>query len=193
MLLDHVARYWWLLALRGALAVLFGVMAVIWPGITLLVLAVVFGAYALVDGIFAVVGAFRAPRGGRSPLVFEAAVGIIFGLIALLWPGITVLAIAILVGLWAIIRGVGEIVTAIQLRKEIHGEWMYVLFGLVSVLFGLLVLFSPVSGVLAVAWLIGFSAIVFGASMIAAGFRLRKLRGGHRPGVAPGGAAPSPV
>jgi uncharacterized membrane protein HdeD (DUF308 family) len=90
MLLDHVARYWWLLALRGLLAVIFGVLAVIWPGITLLVLAVFFGAYALVDGIFAVVGAFRAPRGGRSPLVFEAVVGIVFGLI----PELFIAAIA---------------------------------------------------------------------------------------------------
>lgn len=190
MLLDHVARHWWLLTLRGVLAVVFGVLAVIWPGITLLVLAIVFGAYALVDGIFALVGAFRAPRGSRWPLVFEAAVGIIVGLIALIWPRITVLAIVILVGAWAVVTGVSEIVTAIRLRREIRNEWMYVLFGLVSVIFGLVVLFAPVTGVFAVAWLIGFSAMVYGFSMIAASLRLRRLRGG-RPGLFPGGAAPA--
>ncbi|MFL6051810.1 MAG: HdeD family acid-resistance protein [Actinoallomurus sp.] len=176
--------------MRGALAVIFGILAIIWPGITLLVLAIVFGAYALVDGVFALVGAFRAPRGSRSPLLFEAVVGILIGLIALVWPGVTVLAIAVLVGVWAIITGVGEIVTAIRLRREIHGELMYILFGGISVIFGLIVLFSPAAGVVAVAWLISFSAIVFGLSVIAASLRLRRLRGG-RPGLFPGGAAPA--
>ncbi|GAB3984893.1 HdeD family acid-resistance protein [Actinoallomurus acanthiterrae] len=189
MWVDYMARHWWMLTVRGVLAVIFGVLAVIWPGITLLVLAVVFGVFALADGISAIISAFSAPGGGRSLLIFEGAVGIIVGLLALFWPHATALAIVVLVAIWAIVTGISEIVTALQMRKEIHGEWMYVLFGALSVVFGLIVLFSPVSGVFAVAWLIGFSAIGFGLAAIAASFRLRKLRGGGRPGVAPGGAA----
>lgn len=192
MLLDHVTRHWWLLTLRGVFAVIFGVLAVIWPGITLLVLAIVFGAYALVDGLFAAAGALRAPPGSRVPLVIEAVVGILLGLIALIMPGVTVLAVTLLVGIWAIMTGVSEIATAIRLRREIRGEWAYILFGAVSVIFGLIVLLSPAAGVVAVAWIIGFSAIVSGVSMIAAGLRLRRLRGG-RPGFAQGGAAPLPL
>jgi uncharacterized membrane protein HdeD (DUF308 family) len=190
MWVDYVARHWWVLTVRGVLAVIFGVLAVIWPGITLLVLAVMFGIFALADGISAIVATFGAPAGGRSLLVFEGAVGIIVGLLALFWPGATALAIVLLVAIWAIVTGISEIVTALQMRKEIRGEWMYVLFGVLSVVFGLIVLLSPVSGVFAVAWLIGFSAIGFGIAAIAASFRLKKLGGGH-PGVAPGGAMPA--
>ncbi|GAA4636200.1 HdeD family acid-resistance protein [Actinoallomurus vinaceus] len=190
MWLEYMARHWWLLTVRGVLAVIFGVLAILWPGITLLVLAIMFGVFALADGISAIVAAFGAPAGGRSLLIFEGAVGIIVGLIALFWPRATALAIVLLVAIWAIVTGISEIVTALQMRKEIHGEWMYVLFGVLSVVFGLIVLLSPVSGIFAVAWLIGFSAIGFGLATIAASFRLRKLRGG-RPGIAPGGAMPA--
>lgn len=191
MLLDHVVRHWWLIALRGLLAVVFGLLALIWPGITLLILAIVFGAYALVDGVTAAVSAARAPRGGRAPLVVETVAGIAFGLVTLFWPGVTVLVLTILVGFWAVITGLTEIITAIRLRQEITGEWLYVLFGAISVIFGLIVLFSPVSGAVAIAWIIGVSAIVFGLTMLAAGFRIRRLAGhggmGGMGGPAPGG------
>lgn len=191
MMHDYVTRHWWLFTLRGALAVLFGVLALIWPAITLLALAIIFGAYALVDGIGAAVSAVRAPRGTREPLVLEAIAGIAFGLIALIWPGVTLLVLTILVGFWAIITGLSEIITAIAMRREIEGEWLYVLFGVVSVIFGLIVLLSPVSGAFAVAWIIGFSAIVFGFTMIAASLELRRAGGPHgRPrGFATGGPA----
>lgn len=189
MLLDHVVHHWWLLTLRGVLAVIFGLLALIWPGVTFLVLAVVFGAYALADGIAAAVSAARASGGTRAPLVFEAIVGIAFGIVALIWPGVTLLALTIIVGFWAIITGLTEIGTAISLRREIEGEWFYVVFGAISVVFGLLVLFWPVSGALAIAWIIGVSAIVLGLSMIAASLRLHRVGGGRRHGFASGGPA----
>jgi uncharacterized membrane protein HdeD (DUF308 family) len=189
VLVDHLIRHWWMLTVRGALAVLFGFLAMVWPGITLLALAVVFGAYALADGVFAGVGAVRAPSGTRAILIAEAVIGIVFGVVTLMWPEITILAITLLVGFWAMVSGISEIVTAIRLRREITGEWMYVAFGAVSVLFGLLVAVWPVSGALAVAWLIGVCAVLYGLFLIAVSLRLRALRTGH-PRMAMGGGTP---
>jgi uncharacterized membrane protein HdeD (DUF308 family) len=192
VLFEHLIRHWWMLTVRGAFAVILGFMAMIWPGITLLALAVVFGAYALVDGLFAGIGAIRAPSGTRTMLVVEAIIGIVFGLVTLLWPGITVLAITLLVGFWAIVSGITEIATAISLRREISDEWMYVAFGAVSVLFGLLVAIWPVSGALAVAWLIGVCAVIYGVFLIAVSLRLRTL-GGGRPAPVIGGPGTAPL
>lgn len=173
-MLNHPSRHWWLLAVRGALAIVFGILALFWPAITLLVLAVFFGAYALVDGVFAAFAATRAAPGRRTPLVLEAVFGIAFGLAALVWPRATLLAITLLIGLWAIVSGVSAIAAAIRARRMITGEWLYILSGAVSVVFGLLVLLWPVSGAIAVAWLIGVYAILFGVLMVAAGAGMRK-------------------
>ncbi|GAA1110829.1 HdeD family acid-resistance protein [Nocardiopsis composta] len=175
VMLDFMSRNWWVLTVRGAAAVLFGVLALFWPGMTAIVLALLFGAYALVDGVLAGVHAVQADSGSRIPLVVEAVVGILLGIVALLWPVATLVVLTVLIGAWAVVTGVVEIVGAVRLRKEITGEWLYILSGVLSVCFGLLLWFWPMAGAVAVALIIGVYAVVFGAVLITLSLRLRKL------------------
>jgi uncharacterized membrane protein HdeD (DUF308 family) len=176
-MLQTLSRNWWALALRGVIAILFGVLALIWPGLTLWALVLLFGAYAFVDGIFSLVSAFR----GRRPdvpwwwLLLEGIAGIGAGIIAFLWPGMTAFALVYLIAAWAVVTGIFEIVTAIRLRKEIEGEWLLVVSGVLSVLFGITVFFWPGAGALAIVWLIGAYAILFGVLMVILAFRVRNL------------------
>lgn len=192
-MLEEVARNWWMLALRGAVAILFGLMAWIWPGITVWALVILFGAYALVDGVFALVAAIRGgPGQSRAWLAVTGVAGVAAGIVALVWPGITSLALLMVIAAWAVITGVFEIVAAIALRREIEGEAWYILSGAVSIIFGFLLFIWPVSGVLAVIWMIGFFSILFGIVMVATAFRLKKLAEGYRAGergARPGGTA----
>ncbi|MDL4770869.1 MULTISPECIES: HdeD family acid-resistance protein [Thermomonosporaceae] len=178
---DQITRHWWVLALRGAFAVLFGVVAWVWPGITVLALVVLFGAYALVDGVMALAEAVRGgPGASRAWRAVSGVAGVVLGIAALVWPGITGLALLMLIAAWAVITGVMEIIAAIALRKEVHGEWLYAVTGVISVVFGVLLFAWPVSGALAVVWLIGLFSILFGAVLIGAAFRLRRLGGDRR-------------
>ncbi|WP_258571748.1 HdeD family acid-resistance protein [Actinomadura parmotrematis] len=180
-----MTRHWWVLALRGAFAVLFGIVAWVWPGITVWALVLLFGAYALVDGVIAVYGAVTgSTAGSRSWLAISGIAGIVLGLAALIWPGITGLALLMLIAAWAVVTGVMEIVAAIAMRKEIEGEWLYAVTGAISVLFGLLLFLWPASGALALIWMIGFFSILAGALMIGAAFRVRKM--GERAGSTAG-------
>jgi uncharacterized membrane protein HdeD (DUF308 family) len=191
-MLDHLTRHWWMLTVRGVLAIIFGVIALLWPGITLLVLAIVFGAYAFVDGIFAAVAAARASGRDRLSLILGAVAGILIGVVTFFWPGATLFALTVLIGAWALVTGIFQIITAIRLRRELQGEWLSLLTGFLSVVFGLIVLFFPVSGAVAVAWLIGIYAIIFGVLLISASLRVR--RGGERLAHGPtGGPAASPL
>ncbi len=173
-MIHEYLGHWWILTIRGALALLFGVMALFWPGLTLLVLAIVFGAYALVDGILAGVGAARAGKGRRAPLILMAIIGILAGIAALVWPGLTVLALTLVVGFWAIVIGVAEIVAAIRMRKEIQGEWLIIVAGALSLLFGILVVLWPGLGALTLALVIGVYAILAGITLIVLSLRVRK-------------------
>ena len=173
-----LARNWWLVALRGAAAIIFGILAFVMPGITLAVLVLFFGAYALVDGIANLITVFRR-REEEQPwwaLLLEGIVSVAAGIIAFVWPGLTALTLVYLIGAWAIITGVLEIVAAVRLRQEIEGEGWLILSGVVSVAFGLLVMFAPGAGALAVVFYIGGYAIVFGALLLAVAFRLRAIR-----------------
>jgi uncharacterized membrane protein HdeD (DUF308 family) len=173
---QYLTRHWWVLVVRGVLAIIFGLLAVGWPAITLFVLAIVFGAYALVDGVFAALSATRATPRHRAPLILEAAVGIGLGIVTLAWPRATLLAIILLLGAWAVVTGVAAIVAAVRLRRQLRGEWAYLLSGAISILFGLLILFWPASGAVAVGWLIGVYAIIAGILLIAAGIGIRNAR-----------------
>ena len=175
--METLARNWWALVLRGIAGVIFGVLTFINPGMTLAVLIVLFGAYAIVDGVFNLVAAVSGRTG--QPwwhLVLEGIVSIAAGVIAFAWPGLTLLALVWLVAGWAIITGVLEIVAAIRLRKHIDNEWWLVLSGVASVVFGGLLIVAPIAGALAVTLWIGAYAVVFGALMIALGLRLRRHR-----------------
>lgn len=173
----ELARNWWLLLVRGVLAIIFGVLAFAWPGLTLAVLVLLFGAYALVDGIFALVtGLVRIGRQERWWLmVLEGIAGIVAGLITFFYPGMTAVLLLYFIAAWALVTGVLEIVAAIRLRREIENEWWLGLAGVASVIFGILLFLQPAAGALAVVWLIGGYAILFGVLLIFLAFRVRGL------------------
>lgn len=174
---DRIFDLWWIPVLRGVLAILFGILALFWPGITILALVIVFGAYAIVDGVFALIAAFRGPtEEHRVGMAAVGVLGILAGVVALLWPGITALALLLVIAAWFVATGVFEIIAGVRLRKEIENEWLPILSGVVSVIFGILLLAWPAGGALAIAWLIGLSAIAYGITLIALGLRLRKTR-----------------
>ena len=176
-MITTLAQNWWTLIVRGVAAIIFGILAYIWPDITFTVLVLFFGAYALWDGVFAVIGAFRTQGERRWALILAGLVGIAAGLITFFWPGAATLAILTIIAAWAIVTGVFEIIGAIRLRKEIEGEWLLLLSGSLSVLFGIALVIWPVAGLVAVTWMIGAYAIIFGILLIALGFRLRNWRG----------------
>jgi uncharacterized membrane protein HdeD (DUF308 family) len=170
-------RNWWAFILRGAIAVIFGILAFFWPGITIAALVFLFGFYVLLDGIFAVYSAIRALGKGQSWffLVIEGILGIVAGIITIVWPAITALVLVFIIGFWAILTGVMEIMTAIRLRREITNEWALGIAGAISIIFGIIMLIWPGSALLSFAWLIGLFAILFGISFIAIGWRFKGL------------------
>jgi uncharacterized membrane protein HdeD (DUF308 family) len=176
MLLETLKRHWWVPVLRGVAAIIFGVMAFAYPGLTLAVLVILFGAWVLVDGIFRIIGAIghRSDPDWGWQLVI-GILGIIIGFLTFHAPGITALALVIYIAAWALMIGATEIVVAIKLRREIKGEWFLILMGVVSILFAIMLLWNPLPGALALIWLIGSYAIVFGVLGIIFGFRLRSL------------------
>ena len=177
---------WRLVALRGLAAVVFGVLALIWPISALLALVWLFGAYVLVDGIFILAAvATGAPGTGerRGLLFLEGLVSIIAGVLTFVWPGITALVLLYLIAAWALITGVLEIMTAIRLRREIRNEWLLVLSGLLSIVLAILLVILPGPGALAFVWLIGAYAVVFGVFLLALAWRVRKAQG--QPGGIP--------
>ncbi len=167
--------HWWALALRGVIAILFGLAALLRPDIALEALILLFGAYALVDGVFAIVGVFGGTRGGtpRWLLLLEGVVSILAGIFAFIFPGLTAIALLYLVAAWAVVTGLAEIATAIRLRQEIRGEWALILGGILSVLFGLLLAVLPGVGILSLIWLIGAYAVAFGVLLLITAFRVR--------------------
>lgn len=175
---DQFLNKWWLYALRGLFAVIFGVLALVWPGTTIQVLVLLFGAYALADGIFAVtIGVLSSGTFKRWwAILLEGLTGILIGLMTFFWPNITGLALLFFIATWAIVTGVFEIVAAINLRRIVKGEWRMVLSGILSILFGTLLFVFPGTGAVSVVWLIGGYAIFFGISLMAVGFKLHNLK-----------------
>lgn len=171
-----LAHNWWTFLLRGILAVLFGVLAFVWPGLTLTALALLFGAYALVDGAFAVLAALKAPAEYERwwVLLLEGVVGVAVGLLTFYWPDLTVLALLYFIAAWAVVTGALKVIVAVRLRKTIANEWLLILSGAISILFGLMVMVVPAAGALAVVWLIGIYAVVYGAFLLALAFRMRQ-------------------
>ena len=182
-MLSAIPRNWWLVALRGALAVVFGIVAFVGPDLTFEVLVLLFGAYAFVDGIIVLsFGLMAAGSGGRWwPLVLGGIVGIAAGVLTFFYPGATALALVLVIGGWAIVTGVLEIAGAIRLRNLISNEWLIALSGLLSIVFGALVLVQPGSGALALVYLFGFYAIIAGLAQLGLAFRLRGLGGSLQP------------
>jgi uncharacterized membrane protein HdeD (DUF308 family) len=182
-LTQLLSRFWWLLLLRGVLAILFGISAFAWPGLTLVTLVVLFAAYAFVDGVFEVVHAIghRKEIEHWGLLLIEGLFGIAFGVLAFRSPELTTLVggviVAFYIAAWAIVTGAMRIAMAVRLRKEIEDEWLLGLSGAVSILFGIVIMARPAAGALAMLYFVATWAIVLGAIIIMLAFKIRKFGG----------------
>jgi uncharacterized membrane protein HdeD (DUF308 family) len=167
--------HWWLLLLRGILAIIFGIIALAAPGIALLAFIYVFAAYAILDGITAIVVSFRERSFFRGwwVLLIEGIAGIIFGILAFAWPGATALILLYLVAFWALVTGVMEIGSAFIVPRSARQRWGLGLAGLLSIIFGIILIVSPGSVLLAILWFVGIFAIVFGISLFIYAFQIR--------------------
>jgi uncharacterized membrane protein HdeD (DUF308 family) len=174
-ILPVLAKYWWLLLLRGIVAILFGILAFVWPGVTLITLILFWGAFALADGVLALGHAVMGGNvGSRWWLALVGIAGIVAGLVTFFMPGLTALVLLFFIAGWAIALGVFQIIGAIRLRKEIDNEWSIGLSGALSVLFGIILLVAPGAGALGLIWVIGGYAIVFGILLVMAAFKLKQ-------------------
>jgi uncharacterized membrane protein HdeD (DUF308 family) len=169
-----LVRNWWLFTLRGVVGIIFGLIALIFPGATMLSLVIVFSAYMLVDGVVGIISAVRAARQRNrwGLLVFEGLLDIAVGIAAFLWPGLTVLAFVLLVAAWAIVSGALMAAAGFRLNID-HGRWWLILGGLISLAYGALLIATPIIGAVVLTWWIGAYAIAFGISLIIFSFRLR--------------------
>jgi uncharacterized membrane protein HdeD (DUF308 family) len=174
-MIDVLARNWWAFAIRGVAAVLFGLFAFFIPGAALWALVILFGAYSLVDGVFAIIASVRAAEAHErwGQLLIAGIFGVIIAGITWFLPGLTALALLYLIGAWAVVTGVFEIVAAIELRKQIEGEVWWLLAGVCSVIFGLFLFWRPGAGALAVIWIIAAYAVAFGIFLVGLALRLR--------------------
>jgi uncharacterized membrane protein HdeD (DUF308 family) len=182
--LGLVPRHWWALALRGLAAVVFGILAIALPGMTLALLVVLFGAFALVEGVLAIISALRSGGDHHWYMVLEGVIGILAGIAAFTWPGLTTLILLFIIAVWAVLTGIVEVVAAVRLRKVIKNEWAWIAGGVVSVVFGLFMLISPGAGALAFVWLIGAYAIIFGITLFGLAWEVRGLQHHAHPGGA---------
>ena len=176
-MLHALAKNWWLLLIRGLVGILFGVLAIAWPGLTLLFLAILYGAFALADGILAVSAAIRG--GTSTPRLWLALLGlagIAAGVLAFVWPGMTALVLLYFIAAWAVVIGVTQIMGAIALRKEIDNEWLLIAGGTLSILFGLALFVRPGAGALALAFVIGAFAIAHGILFVLFALRVREFQ-----------------
>jgi uncharacterized membrane protein HdeD (DUF308 family) len=182
-----LAQNWWAIALRGVFAIIFGIIALLMPGATMLALVLLFAAYLLVDGIFAIIAAVRAARKQErwGWLIFEGLVDLVTGGIAAVWPLITIVAFALLMGAWAIVTGALLLGASYRLNSP-HGRWLMALAGAISVIWGVLLIIWPLIGALVLTWWMAAYALIFGVAMLVLALRLR----GRRPAVAPPGAVP---
>ncbi len=172
-----LAQNWWAVALRGVLAIIFGLVAFLLPGATILSLVLLFSAYMLVDGIFAIISAVRAARGNRrwGMLFLEGIVDILTGAVAFLWPSLTAVAFILLMGAWAIVSGALMFAAAFRLRRR-YGRWWLALGGLASLIFGVLLIAAPLLGAVVLTWWLGAYALVFGIVLLVLAFQLRSRR-----------------
>ena len=176
-MVQALASRWWIFLIRGLAGVIFGIIALAYPGSALIALAILFGAYAFVDGIFALAAAFTGIAGTRWwALLLEGILGLIVAFVVWTQPVFSTAVLVYAVAIWAIITGVIEIIAGFQLRDVINNEWLYILAGAVSIIFGILVFRDIDAGAIAIAWTIGIYAILFGIMQLGVAFRLNGLR-----------------
>jgi uncharacterized membrane protein HdeD (DUF308 family) len=178
-MLDALSRNWWMLALRGVAAIIFGIAVILAPGIALQVLITFWAVYTIIDGVFTIGTAFQNRQGNPRWWVnlLEGLISILAGVAAIIFPGITSLVFLYIIAFWAIFTGVMEIIAAVQLRKEIEGEFWLGLAGVLSIIFGIALILFPGTGILTLLWLLAGYAIVFGVVLIVLAFRVRGMQG----------------
>ena len=174
-MVAQMSRNWWVFILRGIVAIAIGILAFVQPQATLIALIAVFAAYAIVDGVLAIAAGVAVEGGPRWMLIVGGLIGIAIGVLTINRPDVTVIALLYLIAVWAIVTGVAEAVAAYSFRAVLENEWLLVLSGIVSVVFGFALIYNPGDGVLAVLWLIGIYAILAGIIYIAIGFQLRTV------------------
>jgi uncharacterized membrane protein HdeD (DUF308 family) len=190
-MLESITRNWWMFLIRGICAVALGIVAFLWPRITLEALVLVFGIYAIIDGVSAIaIGVSGDSLGERWwGMVLVGVLSLIVGILTFAWPAITAIVLLAFIAAWAIVRGIMEIYAAIKLRKLIEREWLLILGAICSILFGVIICAQPRAGALAIVWIIGIYALVFGILTIALAFKLYSLKA-HLPHKAAGLTAP---
>jgi uncharacterized membrane protein HdeD (DUF308 family) len=183
---DEVVPYsyslnWWALAIRGIAGVLFGIIAIVWPGVSLAALTLLFGAWALIDGVIGLVAAVRAGRMHRPWWAFllEGVTGILAAAATFMWPALTLLVLLYFIGGWAVVTGIFELIAAFELRRIIRSEWMLILAGIASIAFGVLLFVQPGAGALVIALWTGAYALIFGLLILALAFRVRSWTHHH--------------
>ena len=179
-----LARNWWAIAIRGLLGIVFGLIAFFMPGVTMLSLVIVFSAYALADGVFAIIAGVRAASAHQrwGLLILEGIVDIAAAAVAFLWPGITVVVFVLLIAIWALVSGGLMLGAAFRLGVD-HGRWWLALGGIVSIIYGALLVVAPLLGALVLTWWLGAYAVVFGVSLLVLAFKLRARRNSHSTGA----------
>ncbi len=177
-MLTRLAKHWWMFVLRGIVAMLFGIAAFAWPGLTLATLIILFGAYAFVDGVFLTISAVSGWSQIEDPwlILLEGLIGIGIGVVTFHSPAITGLGLLIYIAAWSLATGVLEIAGAMRLRKELAGEFWLLLSGIISILFAIVLMWFPMAGALGLVWIIGAYAIGFGVMLILLGFKLNRFR-----------------
>lgn len=187
---TNLTMSWWIVALRGILAIAFGVIAFIWPGVTMLSLVLVFSAYSIVDGILGITLAIRGARRGErwGLLLVTGLLSISAGIVAALWPAITVIAFVLIMAFWAVFTGAVVTAVAFDVRVD-HGRWWLGLAGLTSIAYGIILVVAPLLGAVVLTWWVGAHALVLGATLIVLAFRLRMRRGDAPPRAAPARAS----
>lgn len=174
-MIHELARRWPLMTARGGLAVLFAVLALVWPGVTILTLVLLWGAYTALDGVVALVVAARGETDQRLVMALVGVLGIGAGVVAFAWPGMTALVLLVVIAAWAIVVGVLQVVTAVRLRRTITDEWFLGVSGLLAVALGVILLFRPEEGAVALVVTIAMFALLWGVTLILFGLRLRKV------------------
>jgi uncharacterized membrane protein HdeD (DUF308 family) len=185
---PSLARKIWIFAIiRGVLAITFGLIALLSPIATAIALAIVIGAYAIINGIFDIIEAIR--HRGSSSMVLRivlGAVSILFGILVLVWPGMSLAILVIIIGVWAIIIGILQIMSSVRHRAVPNSGWVWgVIGGALSILFGILVLIWPGTGLVTIIWIIGIWAIAWGITLIVLGIQLRKAAGTNEASASP--------
>jgi uncharacterized membrane protein HdeD (DUF308 family) len=177
-MLGLVARDWWVFAIRGVAAILFGVLAFAWPEKTLQVLVILFGAYVLVDGVALLIALAQGDALARRhawAVGIMGVLGIAAGIVTFLWPDVTALSLLYIVAIWAVATGMFQVVTAIALRRELDNELWMAIGGIASIVFGVLLILFPAEGLISLVWLVGIWAVVFGVSSLGLAYRLHGI------------------